>query len=216
LGLSFNLWINQQEDQKTQHDQRQHPPHRGVGALGATQIVAVFEKKRTDPDAEGQAQQSQDGIAVAAGQPQHRPPRTSQKDQCPDHGKGAQNEADNGRRTHPGPEFLEQIGGNHRTDDEPDDLRTDVLDHAGPVQTQCTGHVAFETGHTDAHIPGVSQVLQQRCQNADGSSHADDSPTAGKKILHDVRVLLSAGFRWRLVMSINPISRNPDEVQFKI
>ena len=71
-------------------------------------LYPFFKKRVPTQMPKVKPQQAQDGISVTTGKPQHGPPGTSQKDQGADHGKGAQHEADNGRRSDPRPILLEQ------------------------------------------------------------------------------------------------------------
>ena len=92
--------------------------------------------------------------------PQQGPPGTSEKDQCPDHGKGAKDKSHNGCRSSPRAKLLESISGNERSEHKAYDFGSQVLDHGRPVQAEGARDVPFETGHTDAHIAGVAPLLE--------------------------------------------------------
>ena len=104
-----------------------------------------------------------------------RPPGAAQKHQGADHGEHAEHEADDGSGTGPGPEVPGDESSAKGTEHEPDDLRAHVLDHARPVQPHGSGDVALETGHADAHVPRISQILKQCCQAADHQPDENDA-----------------------------------------
>ncbi len=133
-----------------------------VRLLGPSEIVPSSQEEGADPDAEDEPQQAEDGVAVAARQTQRRPPGASEKHQRPDHGESAEDKPDDRRGTETGPEFLEQVCGNQRPEDETDDFGTDVLHHIGPVKAEGAGDVPLEAGHADPHVAGISPFLQKR------------------------------------------------------
>ena len=113
---------------------------------------------------------------------QQRPPGAAKKHQRADHGENAQNEPHDRRRAGPGPEFFEQISGDQRPQDEPDDLGPHILHHGGPMQPQCARDVAIEAGHTNPHVGRVAPFLQQRCENPDNHTDTDDPPTGCQNV----------------------------------
>ena len=187
LRLALHLRPEEHEDEQAEHGDGQHQAGCGPGGLGAAQGVAVFQEQGADPDAAGQAGQAEQGVAVAAGEPQGCPPGTAEKDKRADHGEHAQHEADDGRRAGPRPELAGHQGCAQRAEHETDDLGPQVLDHLGPVQAERAGHVALETGHADAHVGRVAEFLQQCGKHADDRAHRDDAPPGGKEVfsLHD-------------------------------
>ena len=58
--------------------------------MGSAQVVPVFQEPGADKDADHQTRKTQNRVPVPAGQAQHGPPRASQKNQGPDHGKCSQ------------------------------------------------------------------------------------------------------------------------------
>ena len=105
-----------------------------------------------DGNADGQPGQAQQGIQIAARQPQQRPPRAAQKRERADHGKDAEEKARKRRGTGSRFKFLKQQRGEHRPQHKPDDFRPNVLRDRRPVQPQRSSNIALKTGHANAHI----------------------------------------------------------------
>ena len=56
------------------------------------------------------------------------------------------------------------------------------MDHRRPVQAEGTGNIPLKAGHAYAHVPWITQFLQQRRQDADTGTDPDDPPFSGKNI----------------------------------
>ncbi len=100
------------------------------------------------PDAHDETGQAQDGVEVAAGQPEQGAPGAAEEDQGSDHGEHAEHETDDGCGTGPGTEVLGRQGSRQGAQDEADDFRAHVLDHSRPVQADGAGDVPLEAGPT--------------------------------------------------------------------
>ena len=153
--LAGDLRKNKHEKEQPHHEEGQHQSRRMVRLLGPSEIVSPFQEKGADPDADDQAQQAKDGVAVAAGETQRRPPGAPQKHQRPDHGKDTEDKPDDRRGAQTGTVFLEQVGGHQRPEDKTDDFGANVLHHIGPVKAEGAGDVPFEAGHADPHVAGI-------------------------------------------------------------
>ncbi|OQC27780.1 MAG: hypothetical protein BWX71_01193 [Deltaproteobacteria bacterium ADurb.Bin072] len=172
------------QGEKSCHDRRQYQPCRTVGLFGAAQVIARFEEKCADPDPEGETEDPQDCIQVAAGEPEQCPPGTAQEYQGTDHGEHPEHEPHDGCGAGPGTELLKQQCGHQGAQDEPDDLGTHVLHHLGPVEPQGAGDVTFEACHADAHVAWVAQLLQQWREDADKGAYGHDAPQCCEYVLH--------------------------------
>jgi len=51
------------------------------------------------------------------------------------------------------------------------------------MQTQCAGDIPLETSHTNAHVAGIAQLLEQRSQCPDDHSHQNDARLRRKGFL---------------------------------
>ncbi len=189
LGLAGYLGEDQHEQQQARHEERQHPARRGVGPLGASEIVPPFQEQRPDPDAEAKAQQTENGIAVAACQTERRPPGASQKNERPDHGENAEYKADDRRGAESGAELPEEGGRRQGTENKSHDLGTDILHQIGPVQAKGAGDVPLEAGDADPHIAGIAHFLKQRGHYADRDPDADNAPRSGEDVLKSFHVI---------------------------
>jgi hypothetical protein len=182
--LTRNLREDQQQRQESQHGQRHEQSDGGIGRLGAPEIVPALQEKRTDPNAERQPRNPDDGVEVSAREAEKGAPGASEEHEGADHGEQTENEPGDGRRSGSGAELPEQQGGRKRPQHEADDLGPQVLDHLRSVKTQGARHIPLEAGDTDSHVGRVPQFLQNGSQDADQSARKNDPLLRRENIFH--------------------------------
>ena len=114
-----------------------------------------------DEDADNEADQTNDGVQVAAADTDHHTQRAAQEHQGTDHNEHTQYKAQGRGGTAAAFEFLKAKSSDEGAQYNADDLGADVLDHACGVQAQGTGGIPQEARNTEAHVAGVAQRSQQ-------------------------------------------------------
>ena len=150
--------------------------------IGPAEGEAILEEKRTEQDAEDEADQTDDGVQVAAADADNHAQRAAEEDQRADHNSRAEGEAEDGRTAALRLKLLADKGHEHRADNDTDDLGTEVLYNARLMQLGCAGDVAQEASDTEAHIFGVAKRSQYNCGGADEKSAEHDEPVALEEI----------------------------------
>lgn len=151
----------------------QTPSTAGQG-VGALQAVAVFEELHAAEDADREADEPDDGVEVAAGDPQNHAQRAAEEDERGDHDERAEHEAGHRRGAAAGEELLLHGRDDERAEHEADDFRADVLDDRRLVHPDRTGGVADEAGDAEAHVFGVPEPDERGGDDADGHAGEDD------------------------------------------
>ena len=172
-GAGAALRELQQHGESHQQDQQSHVDagHGNTFQLAllvsTAQGEALLQEDDADQDTGDEAQQTDNGVQIAAGDTQSHTQGAAQEDQSAHHDAEAQHKTGQGRRTAAGGEVLldqsDDKGANHQTDD----LGTDVLDDSSTVHTDTAGDVTDEAGDAEAHVLGVAQHHQ--C-NGDGTN----------------------------------------------
>jgi len=64
--------------------------------------------------------------------------------------------------------------GNQAAEYKADDFRPDILDCGGAMQPERAGNIAQKAGDAKAHVDGIAQHDQKRCDQSDRQSGKDD------------------------------------------
>lgn len=184
LGLVLQLREEDIEEQQADDDGREDGSGNGALAVAAAKRIAALEEQRANPDACGQSGEAEDGVAVAAGETEDGAPRTAEENEGAHGGDHAEDKTDDWRGPAAGFEFPRGNGGDHGSEHKPHDFRPQILDDGGTVQPEPSGDVALEARHADAHVTGVSELLQGHGDKADEGAHNNDARCCRKGILH--------------------------------
>ena len=174
----------QSQGKQHQHDDRQDKALGLFGLVGAAQVEALLQEHGADNGADDEAQKAHEGVEVAAAHTQQHTKGAAQEHQSADHHQGAHGETGGGGGTGLGAEFLADKGHDAGTQDNADDLGTDILHHGCAVQTQGAGNVTLEAGNAEAHVLGVAQSLQKQGGQAHHNARDDYEPVLFEKPFH--------------------------------
>ena len=144
LGAGAAAGFGEENEGGSRHQQDEHDhlnggeqeavqPGLGVGAL---QGIAALQEEHAGQDAQSEAQQTQQGVEVAAGQTQDHAEGAAQEHQAADHHKETQHKAGDGSTAALGGELTLEQGDAEAAQHQADDLRPDILHGGGPVQAQ--------------------------------------------------------------------------------
>ena len=82
---------------------------------------------------------------------------------------------------------LKLLGGNGRdesTQDDADDLRTEILDDRGTVQAKGAGGIPQEAGDAEAHVTRIAQGCQRHSCRANDQAREHNEPVLGEPFFH--------------------------------
>jgi len=141
--------------------------------IGTLEGEALLESDGTNKDTCDEANQTYDGVEVAAADTDNHAEGAAQEYQSADHNYHTQQEAGNGGRTANGLPFLLAKGHDHGTQSDTGDLRTYILYNCCAVKLYSAGDVSEEAGDAEAHVCGVAQHGQYYCCNTDYEASDD-------------------------------------------
>ena len=185
LGAGAAAGFREEDESGGRHQQDEHDQLNGgeqdavqLGLdVGPLQGVAALQEEHTGQNADGEAQQAQQGVEVAAGQTQDHAERAAEEHQAADHHEEAQHEAGDGGAAALGGELLAAQGHQEAAQHQTYDLRPDILHGGGAVQAKTAGDIPQEAGNAEAHVGGIAEVDQQSGDDADDQTGDDDLPS---------------------------------------
>ena len=173
----------QQQNQQDHHKAGQHQTLALADRIGPPQGKALPQKDDAHQNTGHKAHQTGHGGQITAAQADDHAQRAAQKDQRADHDEHAQNEAAGGGGTGFGPEFLGADGRQQGAQNDADDLRADVLDLVGAVQSQRAGNVPLKAGDAEAHVPGVAGGGQHQSRDTDHDAGQQDQTVLAEPVV---------------------------------
>ena len=176
------------QNQQSHYDSGHYAAFQGAQVIGALHGKALLEEQGADEDADNEADQTNDGVQVAAADTDHHTQRAAQEHQGADHNEHTQYKAQGRGGTAAAFEFLKAKSSDEGTQYNADDLGADVLDHACGVQAQGTGGIPQEARNTEAHVAGVAQRSQQYGSSAYHQTGRHDQPVY---FFHGINLSLS-------------------------
>ncbi len=121
---------------------------------------------------------------VAAAQADDHTQRAAQEHQRADHDEGAQDEPQDRGGAAVALKLLGGDGRDESTQDDADDLRTEILDDRGTVQAEGARGIAQETGDTEAHVTRIAQGCQRHSCRANDQAREHNKPVLGEPFFH--------------------------------
>ena len=164
---------HQQDKHHHLNDGEDHAVQLGLG-IGALQGIAPLQEEHTGQNTQRKAQQTQQGVQVAACQTQDHAEGAAQEHQAAHHHEEAQHKPGDRSAAALGGELLLDKRHAEAAQHQTDDLGPDVLYGGGTVQTQTTSGIPQEAGNAEAHVGGIAEKDQQRSNDADDQSGDDD------------------------------------------
>ena len=164
------------DEQRDEDDLDDRPDEalRGVQAVGAVQRETLVQEERAGEDAADEADESDDGVEVAARDAQDHAERAAQEHQGADHHAEAEHEAGHRGGAAAGRELLLCQGEQEAAEDEAHELGANVLNCLGAVQAEAARGVADEARDAEAHVRGVAEEHEHRSDDADDGAAGDD------------------------------------------
>ena len=135
-------------------------------------IIAIAFLLALTASAGQDAQTPQERVSVASGNAEHHPEGAAQEHQTAHHDAHGQQEASDRRAAALGGKLLPPQGHDKGAQNQPDDLRPEILHRGCPVQPQGPRRIPQETGDAEAHVGRVSEFDKDRRDDADQQSRS--------------------------------------------
>ena len=192
----------QSQGKQHQHNHRQHKALGLLGLIGTAQVEALLQEDGAHQCPDNEAQQTHEGVEVAATHTQQHTKRAAQKYQGADHHQRTHGKAGGGSGAGLGPELLTDEGHDAGAQDDADNLGADILHDLGTVQAHGTHDVTLEAGDAEAHVLGIAQGLQQQSRRAHHNARDNHQPVFLEKPFHNVNNPFSFCNCWFVIFII--------------
>ncbi len=153
---------NHQEEESCSNDADAHAFCLGLTAAAA-KGESLVQQEYTAEDTNCETDKANNCVEVTAADTQSHAQGAAQEHESADHNAKAEDEAEHGRRAAAGLELTLCKSDDESSDNDADDLGTDILDNGSAVQLGCAGDVTDKAGNAETHICRVAKHGQQNC-----------------------------------------------------